>query len=104
MSFLTSNQPTNLVAVCQYLTSSPVTGKLLKTAELTVDGSSKKLDTLLISTYREGSYALGVQGGRVLYIDAESLAVTRVLNVVSYNSVSLVPSDHPVLFVTPWFI
>ena len=60
----------------------PVAGKLLKTAELTVDGGSKKLDTLLISTYREGSYALGVQGGRVLYLDAESLAVTRVLNVV----------------------
>ena len=39
--------------------------------------------TLLISTYKEGRYALVVQGGYVLCVDAERLTVTNSFKVVS---------------------
>ena len=44
---------------------------------------SAALRTLLISTYKEGRYALVVQGGYVLFVDAEQLAVTNSFKVVS---------------------
>ena len=67
-------------------------GELLKTSELSIpikdatgvagakesltgEGERFAVQTLLISTYKDGSYALVVQGGYVLFVDAEQLTV-----------------------------
>ena len=52
------------------------------------DGTSsgdKKIgvQTLLISTYRAGCYALVVQGGYALFVDAEKLTITSCFKLVS---------------------
>ena len=39
-------------------------------------GQVAAVQTLLISTYKDGSYALVVQGGYVLFVDAEQLTIT----------------------------
>ena len=73
-------------------------GKLLSTSELHVhtavaadtkesskageDGNKSGVKTLFISTYKDGHYALAVQGGYVLSIDAENLTITSSFKVV----------------------
>lgn len=61
-------------------------GGLLKTSELNVptstsppaaDAGGLVVQTLLISTYKGGLYALVVQGGYVLFVDAEQLSITN---------------------------
>ena len=50
-----------------------------------VSGGDKRsaIQTLLISTYKDGCYALVVQGGYVLLVDAELLTITKSFKVVS---------------------
>lgn len=72
-------------------------GELLNTSELSVPtvaaadtkkssktGDKKKpgVQTLLISTYKDGHYALVVQGGCVLFVDAEKLTIASSFKMV----------------------
>ena len=61
-----------------------VEGKLLKSTELRLDGTDKKLDAVLMSTYSKGQYAVAVQGGNVFIIAAETLDVISVIRTVSW--------------------
>ena len=46
-------------------------------------GKRSGVQTLLISTYKDGRYALVVQGGYVLLVDAEKVTITNSFKVVS---------------------
>ena len=57
------------------------------------------VQTLLISTYKDGIYALVVQGGYVIIVDAEKLTITNSFKVVSTTtSVACNTSMMAVLF------
>ena len=60
-------------------------GEAVKETELQVEGSEKKIHTLFISTYRNGCYAIGVQGGYVVLVEAETLRIINKFKVVSLN-------------------
>ncbi len=64
-------------------------GTLLRVRQLGNQGARdgeinlKSLHTLFISSYKDGCCAIGIQGGLVLLIDAESLEVASSIKVVS---------------------
>lgn len=60
-----------------------VGGELLKSTELRLDGSDKKLNAVLMSTYNNGCYAVCVQGGHVFFIAAHTLDVINIIETVS---------------------
>ena len=70
-----------LVVPCQSTGPTPAAGNDQSAAE----GNEKvAVQTLLISTYKEGIYALVVQGGYVIIVDAELLTITNSFKVVGY--------------------
>lgn len=60
-----------------------VEGKLLRSTELRLDSSDKKLNAVLMSTYSNGCYAVCVQGGHVFFIAADTLDVINIIETVS---------------------
>ena len=86
-------------------------GELLKTSELSVptrdpsaagtkgpgaaaassgSGEGSAVQTLLISTYKDGSYAIVVQGGYVIFVDAERLTITNSFKAVGIYMNSII--------------
>ncbi len=69
-------------------------GRLLRVRELDLEAGgsgggrgergSERLHTLFISSYKDGCYAIGIQGGFVMLVDAETLEVVSSFKVVSY--------------------
>lgn len=93
--FAVEERPQRSTLTCLYSPS----GELIRTGQLSVpnkdltatksaasasgsqeeggeSGQVAAVQTLLISTYKDGSYALVVQGGYVLFVDAEQLTIT----------------------------
>lgn len=63
-------------------------GKLLRVKELEVskeESNSTTLHTLFISSYQDGCYAIGLQGGVVVLLEAETLEIASSFKVVSYS-------------------
>ena len=52
--------------------------------------TKRPVNTLFISLYRDGMYAIGLEGGRIILMDAESLDVVKLFKVVSMLTLSIV--------------
>ena len=57
-------------------------------------GCSQQFHTLFISSYKNGCYAIGVQGGTVVLVHSETLKITSSFNVVSQYSIPSYPCFH----------
>ena len=60
-------------------------GRILKTVDLMAlvgDGKERPVNTLFISAFHRGAYAIGLEGGRIAIMDAESLHLKKVFKVV----------------------
>ena len=65
------------------------TGQVLETVDLmagmlggTAQSRRSPVNTLVLSTYHDGAYAIGLEGGRIAMVDAVTLQLNRTFKVV----------------------
>ena len=65
-------------------------GEIIKTEDLMMkiqdeNRIRRQVNVIIISSYHDGMYAVGVEGGRIVLMDAESLEVISMFKVVSVS-------------------